>query len=111
MNLSINIRKRGKHTNVGSVVLEVEIKRSNKQDGSKKDDDVFTAEQAKQTAENIKAAGSTAASIVIPDDQDEVAELNVTVPQTAQQWIKDADIEFGISSLADFATFSGLRDL
>jgi|GEM_PF-2732810 len=94
----IKVRVEDTDALAGTVVVEVGIRRTTHNDGSKKDDVVFGVEQAKLMAESMKTAGSTSASIVIPDDKDEVSEVNVTVPKEAGKLIADAKIELGIST-------------
>ncbi|MFC5467393.1 S-layer homology domain-containing protein [Cohnella suwonensis] len=67
----------------GSVVSKATIERTTDASGSKKDDVTFTNEQATKTAEQLEAAGSNTAKIVIPDAKDEVSELNVKLPESS----------------------------
>ncbi len=66
--------------NSGEVVSKATIERTTDANGNKKDSVTFTTEQAAQTTEQLKAAGSNTAKIVIPDKKDEVSELNVKLP-------------------------------
>ncbi|NEW08340.1 cell surface glycoprotein [Paenibacillus sp. SYP-B3998] len=94
--ITVNVENSG--TNSGVVVASAVINRTMKSDGTKKDQVDFSAEQAKKMVDNIIAAGSTSASIVIPDAKDEVSEVHVTVPKEAKKIVSDAKIELGIAT-------------
>ncbi|MFD0589164.1 S-layer homology domain-containing protein [Paenibacillus sp. GCM10027627] len=69
----------------GSVVSTAVIERTTLPNGQKRDNVVFNAEQAGKTVDQLKAAGSDSAVIVIPDSKDEVAELNVSIPKASAE--------------------------
>ncbi|MEK8129014.1 InlB B-repeat-containing protein [Paenibacillus filicis] len=64
-----------------TVVSTVIIIRSTDSNGQKKDSVVFTPEQVAKTVEQLAAAGTSTARIVIPDTKDEVSETNIKIPQ------------------------------
>jgi hypothetical protein len=70
-------------TGDGSEVSKATIRRTTAADGSKHDQIVFKAEQAKQTVEKARSSGQTTARIVIPDAKDEVSQLDITIPKDA----------------------------
>jgi len=79
-----------------SIVATTTISRTTAADGSKKDDVTFTLEQTNKSIEQLKAAGSDRAKIVIPDPKDEVAELNVTLPKASAERLAAANIDLEI---------------
>ncbi|CAG7628765.1 hypothetical protein PAESOLCIP111_03038 [Paenibacillus solanacearum] len=68
-------------TGNGSVVSSAAIKRTMNTDGTKRDEVTFNADQAKETVENAKASGQKTVRIVIPDPNDEVSQLDITIPR------------------------------
>lgn len=66
--------------NTNAVVSETIIERTTGADGRKKDEVNLTAEQTSRAIESLKKAGSNVARIMIPDEKDEVSELNVKLP-------------------------------
>ncbi|ANY67206.1 hypothetical protein BBD42_12575 [Paenibacillus sp. BIHB 4019] len=67
----------------GGVVASTTIARTTLADGRKKDEVTLTSAQAEQAVKQLKEAGSSTARIVIPDEKDEVADLNVKLPAEA----------------------------
>ncbi len=65
----------------GSGISSATIQRTTNADGTKNDKVTFKPEQAKETVEKAKQSGQTTARIVIPDKEDEVARLDVTIPK------------------------------
>lgn len=80
----------------GTVVATIFISRTTAADGSKKDEVTFTPDQVNKTIEQLKAAGSELAKIVIPDQKDEVAELNVNIPRAAGEQLAKNKIHLEI---------------
>ncbi|NBD27370.1 S-layer homology domain-containing protein [Paenibacillus glycinis] len=70
-------------TGDGMNVSAVTIRRTTSADGTKKDAVAFTLDQAQETVTKAKAAGKSAARIVIPDAKNEVSQLDLTVPKAA----------------------------
>ncbi len=76
-----------------TVVSTVIIRRTTDAKGQKKDDFNFTTEQVAKLVEQLAAAGSSSARIVIPDTKDEVSELNVTFPKASAELLGENGIE------------------
>lgn len=77
--------------NTNAVVSATAITRTTGTDGRKKDEVNLTSEQAAKAIESLKQAGANIARILIPDDKDEVSELNVKLPvQSASLIAKEA---------------------
>ncbi|MFC5467394.1 InlB B-repeat-containing protein [Cohnella suwonensis] len=82
----------------GSVVSKATIERTTDANGNKKDDVTFTNEQASKTAEQLEAAGSNTAKIVIPDPKDEVSELNVKLPEASTGTLANQGLNLEINT-------------
>ncbi|MFC5468865.1 S-layer homology domain-containing protein [Cohnella suwonensis] len=76
----------------GGGVSKVVINRTTDANGQKKDEVMFTPEQAAQTVEQLAAAGSSSAKIVILDPKDEVAELDLTVPKASTELLANGNV-------------------
>ncbi|RUT40221.1 hypothetical protein EJP82_25415 [Paenibacillus anaericanus] len=81
-----------------TVVSTVIIRRTTDAKGQKKDDFNFTTEQVAKLVEQLAAAGSSSARIVIPDTKDEVSELNVTFPQASADLLGKNGIGFELAT-------------
>lgn len=81
----------------GGVVANVAITRTTHADGTKSDDVVVTAEQVQEALQKA-GAGAKSLNIVLPDENNEVAEAVVTVPKEAGQLLADAKLGFGITT-------------
>ncbi|MEI7024098.1 S-layer homology domain-containing protein [Paenibacillus sp. y28] len=92
--ITINVQN-GAEQN-GTVVTTTVIKRTTAADGSKKDEVTFTQEQANKSVEQLKEAGSNSAKIVISDEKDEVAELNVNLPAASTERLAKGEISLEI---------------
>lgn len=79
--ITVNVENSGSANK--TVVSTVTIIRKTDASGQKKDSVTLTAEQAAQTVDQLKALGSSSASILIPDTKDEVSELNLTLSQAS----------------------------
>ncbi|TCZ77853.1 hypothetical protein E0485_10295, partial [Paenibacillus albiflavus] len=82
--------------NSGDVVSKATIKRTTDANGRKKDEVTYTPAQADKTIEQLLAAGSKSAKIVIPDAKDEVSELNVKLPKASFAKLADKGIDLEI---------------
>nr|WP_254075724.1 Ig-like domain-containing protein [Paenibacillus tritici] len=99
----------------GSTVSSVVISRTKDANGVKKDAISFTLEQAIRAINELKAAGSGIARIIVPDKNDEVAETRLTLPAASGKQLADnqitldiftvnAEVKVPASSLAGFDT-------
>ncbi|MCR8643974.1 S-layer homology domain-containing protein [Paenibacillus sp. N1-5-1-14] len=82
----------------GEVVAKATIKRTTDRNGQKHDEVTFTPEQVKRTIQQLFAAGSKSANIVIPDRKDEVVELNVKLPKQAIEMLVHEGISLEITT-------------
>ncbi|MDO3413408.1 hypothetical protein QWJ34_26905, partial [Saccharibacillus sp. CPCC 101409] len=82
----------------GAVVSTLDITRTKSADGKTKDALQLTAAKAKEVIEQLKAAGSKTAAIVLPDPSDEVSEWNLTVPTAASAALKQEGIALVIQN-------------
>ena len=89
--------KDGRNGN-GAVVSTAVIRRTTDANGRKSDEVNLTPEQADQTVRQLKAAGSQSAVIVIPDLNDEVAELNVMLPEASTTLLASEGIDLELST-------------
>jgi hypothetical protein len=79
------------------VLANVVITRTTHADGTKSDEVVLTAEQAREAIGNM-GAGAPSLTIVIPDEKDEVSKTKVTVPKEAGKLLADAKLGLGIKT-------------
>ncbi|QKS46422.1 glycosyl hydrolase 53 family protein [Paenibacillus cellulosilyticus] len=82
----------------------VNVQRSTKSDGTKKDELTLPADIAKAAASKAAADGQHSVEIVIPDSQDEVSEIDVTLPADAVRALADSGV--GLELTAGGATIS-----
>lgn len=75
-----------------TVVSTVIISRSTDADGLKKDSVIFSPEQVAKTVEQLAAAGSSSARVVIPDTKDEVSETNIKIPQASADLLANGSV-------------------
>ncbi|MDG0811373.1 hypothetical protein [Cohnella rhizosphaerae] len=80
----------------GAIVATTVIHRKTAADGSKRDEVTLTLEQTNKSIEKLQAAGSDVAKVVIPDPKDEVAELDVTIPQASAERLAASHIHLEI---------------
>ncbi|RAV21993.1 S-layer homology domain-containing protein [Paenibacillus contaminans] len=111
--ISANVQN-GKDGN-GSVVSSTVIKRTTDTDGQKKDEVIFTVQQAAKTVEQLAAAGSSFAKIVIPDLKDEVKELNVTIPAASADLLAEGNVSLEVSTgnariIIPYDSLTGLKE-
>ncbi|MDF2714663.1 MAG: hypothetical protein K0R28_1588, partial [Paenibacillus sp.] len=76
----------------GAIVSTAVINRTTDADGRKTDEVTLTPEQAALTVKQLESAGSQSARMVIPDPKDEVAELNVKIPQTSTALLANGNV-------------------
>lgn len=84
--------------NTKAVVSETIIERTTGADGRKKDEVNLTAKQTARAIESLKKAGSTIARIMIPDEKDEVSELNVKLPAKSTALMADEKMNLYIET-------------
>lgn len=99
----------------GSMVSSVVINRTKDANGVKSDTLTFTLEQAIRAVNELKAAGSSIARIIVPDQKDEVAGTRLTIPAASSKQFADnqimldlftvnAEVKVPGSSMAGFGT-------
>ncbi|MBP2113058.1 methionine-rich copper-binding protein CopC/photosystem II stability/assembly factor-like uncharacterized protein [Paenibacillus silagei] len=99
----------------GSMVSSVVITRTKDANGVKSDTLTFTLEQAIRAVNELKAAGSNIARIIVPDKNDEVAGTRLTIPAASSKQFADnqimldlftvnAEVKVPDSSMAGFGT-------
>lgn len=99
----------------GSMVSSVVITRTKDASGVKSDALTFTLEQAIRAVNELKAAGSNIARIIVPDQKDEVAGTRLTIPAASGKQFADnqitldlftvnAEVKVPGSSMAGFGT-------
>ncbi|ETT73028.1 hypothetical protein C173_13312 [Paenibacillus sp. FSL R7-277] len=99
----------------GSMVSSVVITRTKDANGVKSDTLTFTLEQAIRAVNELKAAGSSIARIIVPDKNDEVAGTRLTIPAASSKQFADnqimldlftvnAEVKVPGSSMAGFGT-------
>ncbi|OMF63930.1 S-layer homology domain-containing protein [Paenibacillus sp. FSL R5-0766] len=84
--------------NINAVVSATIIERTTGADGRKKDEVNLTAEQTSRAIESLKKAGSNIARIMIPDEKDEVSELNVKLPAKSTSLMADEKMNLYIET-------------
>lgn len=84
--------------NTNAVVSETIIERTTGADGHKKDEVNLTVEQTSRAIESLKKAGSNIARIMIPDEKDEVSELNVKLPAKSTSLMADEKMNLYIET-------------
>ncbi|MEW4372360.1 glycosyl hydrolase 53 family protein [Paenibacillus kandeliae] len=67
------------------------VQRTTRTDGWKKDTLNYSATQARTALDNVKAAGGGNVRLVLPDQNDEVAELNFSLPTDAAKTLATGD--------------------
>ncbi len=82
----------------GTIVATITVKRTKDNDGQIKDEVVLSENSMSETIQKLVAQGNPTASIVIPDTRDEVSEVNVTLPKTALNKLKEGNINLEIKT-------------
>ncbi|WP_141499613.1 InlB B-repeat-containing protein [Paenibacillus luteus] len=94
--ITVNV-KDGEHVKI-SIGSTVVITRAADSSGKKKDKATFTAIEAAKTVEQLKAIGSHAALLVVPDLGDKVSELLFTLPSESSDQLAKGDIGLNIAT-------------
>lgn len=82
----------------GTTVSQTTIQRTAGSNGTVKDSVVMTEQSAKETIDALKNQGEKTARIVIPDAEDKVSEVNVSIPKIALTAIKSGGIDLEIKT-------------
>ncbi|EKN66845.1 S-layer homology domain-containing protein [Schinkia azotoformans] len=82
----------------GTTVSQTTIQRTAGSNGTVKDSVVMTEQSAKETIAALKNQGEKTARIVIPDAEDKVSEVNVSIPKIALTAIKSGGIDLEIKT-------------
>lgn len=80
----------------GSNVSSVVVSRTKDANGVKSDVITFALDQALRAINELKAAGSNIARIIVPDANDEVAETRMTIPAASSKAFADNQISLDI---------------
>ncbi|WP_158301939.1 Ig-like domain-containing protein [Paenibacillus mesophilus] len=89
---TITVDVENKGSGSGAIVSTAVINRTTDADGRKTDEVTLTPEQAALTVKQLESAGSQSARMVIPDPKDEVAELNVKIPQASTSVLANGNV-------------------
>ncbi|WP_203232117.1 cadherin-like beta sandwich domain-containing protein [Paenibacillus pinistramenti] len=79
-----------------TTVAKTLVKRTTEADGTKKDDVTFTTDKVEETLTQILSQGLDTARIVIPDNEDVVSQVNVTVPKLSVDRLSDGQANLEI---------------
>ncbi|MBN6186365.1 S-layer homology domain-containing protein [Aneurinibacillus sp. BA2021] len=79
-------------------VASVPIKRTPLPDGTKKDEVSYSKEKAQETVNKLKEIGVNTARIVIPDPQDLVAEINVSLKKESISTLEQGSVNLAIET-------------
>ncbi|MEK5040811.1 DUF4073 domain-containing protein [Sporosarcina sp. FSL K6-3457] len=66
---------------IGTAITKTPVKRTTEPDGTVKDQVTFTTEKVNEAIEKLRELQQDTARIIIPDNEDKVSEVNVTVPR------------------------------
>lgn len=78
--------------------VSVNVQRTTKSDGTKKDELTLPADKAKDAASKAKADGADTVKIAIPDTKDEVSETNVKLPADAVKALADGGLDLELTA-------------
>ncbi|MCU6790497.1 S-layer homology domain-containing protein [Paenibacillus sp. WQ 127069] len=92
--ITVNVENSGN----GGVMSTAIVHRTTGADGRKKDEVSLTPGQADKLVDQLKAAGSSSAKLVIPDSKDEVSEIKVTLPKESTAKLADNKVNLEIST-------------
>ncbi|WP_179097697.1 S-layer homology domain-containing protein [Paenibacillus sp. FSL H7-0331] len=92
--ITVNVENSGN----GGVMSTAVVHRTTGADGRKKDEISLTPGQADKLVDQLKAAGSSSAKLVIPDPKDEVSEIKVTLPKESTAKLSDNKVDLEIST-------------
>ncbi len=93
--ITVNVVPKG---DIGTVISRATIERTTETNGTIKDKVTYKPEQAQETVNQAQEAGHDGVSIIIPDENDEVAELQVTLPRETVKIIAEGKVDLEISS-------------
>ncbi|WP_268871084.1 S-layer homology domain-containing protein [Ureibacillus massiliensis] len=79
-----------------SVVSQTTVTRTKQSDGTVQDEVTLTEEKTKETITNVKGSGQNTASIVIPDDKDEVGQVDVSITKEAAKSLSEEIVNLEI---------------
>lgn len=77
-------------------VTRIPIQRTTEADGRVLDEVTFTPEKAEEAVDKAKETGKNIARIVIPDEEDQVSEVNVDIPLETAKLLQENDIDLEI---------------
>ena len=80
----------------GETVSKAKIERTTEADGTIKDEVTLEQDDAEETVNKLKELGQDTARIVIPDAEDQVSEVKVTVPEESIDLLTDGNINLEI---------------
>ncbi|RXJ02192.1 hypothetical protein DS745_07295 [Anaerobacillus alkaliphilus] len=80
----------------GTMVKQIPINRITGPDRKVKDEVILTTEQMKEVVKKILQLGKNIARIIIPDDKDEVSQVDITIPKAATKQLGDANIDLEV---------------
>ncbi len=83
----------------GTTVSKTTIKRTKNADGTFNDAVVFTEKSARETIAKLKEQASDKARIVIPDLQDKIKQINVSIPSNIVSILKQSSVNLEIDSI------------
>ncbi|MGE7843734.1 S-layer homology domain-containing protein [Lysinibacillus sp. NPDC093712] len=83
----------------GTTVSKTTIKRIKNADGTFNDAVVFTEKSARETIAKLKEQASEKARIVIPDLQDKIKQINVSIPRNILSILKQSSVNLEIDSI------------
>lgn len=92
--ITVNVENSGN----GGVMSTAVVHRTTGADGRKKDEVSLMPGQAVKLVDQLKAAGSSSAKLVIPDLKDEVSEIKVTLPKESTAKLADNKVNLEIST-------------
>ncbi|BDH60248.1 hypothetical protein MTP04_03780 [Lysinibacillus sp. PLM2] len=79
-----------------SVVSQTTVTRTKLSDGTVQDEVTLTEEKTKEAITNVKGSGQNTASIVIPDDKDEVGQVDVSITKEAAKSLSEENVNLEI---------------
>ncbi len=82
----------------GEAVSKTTIKRIISKDGSMRDEVILTEKSALETISKLKEAGSDQARIVIPDSQDKVKQVDISIPNNIISLLKNNQLNLTIQA-------------
>lgn len=80
----------------GEIVSQTEVIRRSFDDGTIKDEIIFTHDRVNETVNRLKEQQQQTAIIVVPDEKDEVDEVNVKIPTDSVQALSESETNLEI---------------